>query len=195
MVSFEAVRRCGRSMAWIVFGACATVAAQAQTPAHRHGALTLEVAVEAKSILLRLDAPLHDLVGFERAPRSVAERGRITALVEQMKAADKLFLPDPAGRCRLGDVTLDSAVLGLGAAARAAASAPKEAAAPEHAELATTVRFDCDQADAARFVDLKLFDAFKGVKTVDVQVAGPRGQFARSLRRGNARLSLDASAR
>ncbi len=190
----RAVRRLRRLAVLLAGAGCAAIAL-AQTHAHTHGELSLDVAVEGRAITLQLEAPLHDLVGFERAPRSVAERGRVTALVEQLKAADKLFLPDPAGACRLGDVALDSAVLGLGPAAAAAASAPKGAPAAEHAEVALTVRFDCDRADAARFIDLKLFDAFKGVQTVKAQVAGPRGQAARSLRRGAARLSLDTAAR
>ena len=194
MVFSRAVRRLRRMTVLLAAAAC-TVAAQAQTHAPTHGELTLDVALEGRAITLQLDAPLHDLVGFERAPRSVAERGRVTALVDLLQAADKLFVPDPAAGCRLGDVALDSAVLGLGAAGAAAASAPKGTPAPEHAAVALSVRFDCERAEAARFIDLKLFDAFKGVRTVSAQVAGPRGQFARSLRRGSARLPLDAAAR
>ncbi|KQP18041.1 DUF2796 domain-containing protein [Pseudorhodoferax sp. Leaf267] len=168
----------------------AAAPAMAQGHAHSHGQLSLDVAVDAQDITVRLDAPLHDLVGFERAPRSVAERGRVTALLEQLKLADKLFVLDPAGGCKLGDVQIASAVLGLGSAPAPA----KDEAAPEHADLDMTVTFACDKAAAARFIDVKLFDAFKGVRSVDAQVATAKGQSRVSLRRAASRLPLDGSA-
>lgn len=161
--------------------------------AHTHGRIELDVAVEAKRISLRMESPLHDLVGFERAPRSVAERGRVTALAEQLRAADKLFVPDPAAGCTLADAQVESPILGLGAAAQAASAAPAAAAKPageEHADLVLTVDFDCREAEAARYIDVRLFDAFAGVRTVAAQVAGPKGQNLTLLRKAAARLSL-----
>lgn len=160
--------------------------------AHAHGRIELDVAVEPKRIDLRMESPLHDLLGFERAPRSVAERGRVTALAERLRAADTLFVPDAAGECTLAQAQVEAPVLGLGAPATAASAAPAaaEPAGESHADLVLTASFDCRQADAARYIDVRLFDAFPGVRTVAAQVAGAKGQNLTLLRKAAARLPL-----
>ncbi|CAN7720687.1 DUF2796 domain-containing protein [Pseudorhodoferax sp. LjRoot39] len=162
--------------------------AQHDHKAHAHGRIELDVAVDAQRISLRMESPLHDLLGFERAPRSVAERGRVTALIERLRAADKLFVVDAAGECQLADATVEAPVLGLGGAATAASAAAPDAEA--HADLVLTANFDCRKAAAAQHLDVRLFDAFPGVRTVAAQVAGPKGQGLTLLRKAAARLPL-----
>ncbi|MDH5541220.1 MAG: DUF2796 domain-containing protein, partial [Rhizobacter sp.] len=65
-------------------------AAAAAGKAHEHGALRLDVAVEATSVTLQLQAPLDSLVGFERAPRTEAERQRVDQALARLKAAAQL---------------------------------------------------------------------------------------------------------
>ena len=54
--------------------------------AHEHGAVNLNVAVEAGRITLQMESPLENLLGFERAPRTDAERKSATAMVARLKA-------------------------------------------------------------------------------------------------------------
>ncbi len=167
--------------------------AQHDHKAHAHGRIELDVAVDVQRISLRMESPLHDLLGFERAPRSVAERGRVTALAERLRAADKLFVVDAAGECRLADAAVEAPVLGLGVAAAAASPASAPAAEPDaetHADLVLTADFDCRNAAAAQHIDVRLFDAFPGVRTVAAQVVGPKGQSLTLLRKAAARLPL-----
>ncbi|MFT3717588.1 ZrgA family zinc uptake protein [Pseudorhodoferax sp.] len=169
------------------------LAAPALAPAHEahtHGRIELDVAVEAQRLSLRMESPLHDLLGFERAPRSVAERGRATALAERLRAADQLFVPDAAAECTLAEVGIEAPVLGLGTAAPAAsaASAAPGPAGEAHADLVLTASFDCRRT--AQHLDVRLFDAFPGVRTVAAQVAGPGGQGLTLLRKAAARLPL-----
>ena len=49
---------------------------------------------------------------------------------------------------------------------------------------------DGQEAAAAQHVDVRLFDAFPGVRTVAAQVAGPKGQSLTLLRKAAARLPL-----
>lgn len=81
------------------------------------------------------------------------------------------------------NVEITSAVLGLGVA-RTANS--KE----QHPDLAATLDFQCKDAARAAYVDVCLFEAFADIKRIDVQVAGPRGQFKRNLRRPERRVTL-----
>jgi hypothetical protein len=150
---------------------------------HEHGVARLDVAVEGQRIVLQLETPLDNLVGYEHAPRNDAERQRADAVVAQLKAADQLFTIDGAAQCKLAKVTLQSAALGLDAAA-----AP--AAADEHADLDGTYEFECRNAGRAGFVDVALFDAFPRLARIDVQAIAPKGQLRATLRRPSRRIAL-----
>jgi hypothetical protein len=157
--------------------------ALAQGQAHQHGALKLDIAVEARKLTLQMESPLDNLVGFERAPRNDAERKRVDAALAKLKAAQALFTIDPAAQCRLADVELTSAVLRLGTSQPASTN-------DEHADIDAGFEFECQDAARAAFVDVGLFDAFAGMKQIEVQVATPKGQLKRTLKRPARRVAL-----
>jgi hypothetical protein len=150
--------------------------------AHSHGVAQLDVSVEATRLTLQLDSPLDNLLGFERAPRTDAERKRTEAALAKLRAADTLFKIDPAAQCKLAKVELASAVLKLGPA-----QPPAEKS--DHADLDGSFEFDCVDATKASYVEIGLFD-FAHLKRLDVQLATPKGQAKRTLKRPNARLTL-----
>lgn len=165
-----------------VLALAAALPAAAHQHAHTHGHMTLDVAVDAKSITLTLESPLDSFLGFERAPRSAAERKQVADMVARLKAADQLFQPDAAAGCKLAKVDLASAALGLGAA--------QGDGDDGHADIAVDMVFSCAQADAARHIDVKLFAAYPRLRSIDAQVAAPQGQFKQRLKPGAARLGL-----
>jgi len=174
--------------------------ATAQQHAHTHGRLALDVAVDAQSITLQIESPLDGFLGFERAPRTDAERKRVSDMVARLNAADQLFQPDPEAGCQLSKVALSSAVLGLGDAKKEdhghdhqhshADKKGHDHAEDEHADIDVNIVFACAKAAEARFIDVKLFEAFKRIRTIDAQVASSQGQFKRTLRPNAPRLTL-----
>jgi len=157
------------------------LAALAQGHAHVHGVAKMDIAVEAKKITVNFETPLDNLVGFERAPRTDSERKRADDAVARLRAGDQMFKFDPAAGCKMARVDLTSAVLKLGQAE----AAPKDG----HAELEGVWEFDCTDATLARHVDVGLF-AFNQLKRVQVQLALPKAQLKRELKRPNQRIVL-----
>jgi len=155
------------------------LAALAQGHAHVHGVAKMDIAVEAKKITVNFETPLDNLVGFERAPRTDSERKRADDAVARLGAGDQMFKFDPAAGCKMARVDLTSAVLKLGQAE----AAPKDG----HAELEGVWEFDCTDATLARHVDVGLF-AFNQLKRVQVQLALPKAQLKRELKRPNQRI-------
>jgi ABC-type nickel/cobalt efflux system permease component RcnA len=175
-----------------------------QQHAHTHGHVELNVAVDEQSITFQIEAPLDNFLGFERAPRTDAERKRVADMVARLEAADRLLQPDPRAECRLAKVDLDSEVLGLGhgeheeeedhdhdkkgEAHGHGHDHDGEEDGEEHADIDMTIVFSCAKAAAARFVDIKLFDAFPGIRDIEAQIASPQGQFKRDLKPATPRL-------
>lgn len=172
-----------RTLAPALLLALLHTAAASAGQAHDHGHARLDIAVEGKRITMQLASPLDNLLGFERAPRTEAERKSAAALESRLREVDALFKPDPAAQCRLATVEIESAALKLG-------RAEPEAKAAEHADLDTRIEFDCADASRAAFIDVTLFDAFTRLKRIDVQVATPKGQLKRTLVAPARRVSL-----
>jgi hypothetical protein len=156
------------------------LSAQAQARAHVHGQIKLDIVIDGPTVVIEMESPLDNFVGFEHAPKTEAEKKAAADAVAQLRAADQLFKIDPAANCKLGPVNLRSTALGLG----------KAEAGPEgHADLDGSFAFNCTKATEAKFIELGLFNAFKGLRQVDAQIVTPDGQSKRSLKRPNARLS------
>ena len=151
--------------------ATSLLAASIATPAwagkaHEHGAARIDIAVEPGRLVVSLESPLDGLLGFERAPRSAAEKRAVESMVATLKAADTLFRIDPAAQCSLGPVTLTSAPLKLGDA--------KATADDGHGDLDAEFEFACKSAPA--FVEVGLFKAFPRLARLEVQTATAKGQ-------------------
>ena len=173
----------------LVVAAAAQVAQAAQP--HEHGVARLDVAVDAGRVSIELDTPLDNLLGFERAPRTDAERDKATALVARLRAADALFRIDAAAGCTLLKVDLRSAALQLGIAAASAAASPAAGpVASEHSDLNAVFEFRCKNGTRAGFVEVGLFDAFAALKRIELQVVTPKGQLKATLRKPASRVML-----
>jgi hypothetical protein len=167
------------SIALLVFGLAATATPRAAEHAHQHGVVSLNVAVEASSISLQMEAPLDSLVGFEHAPRNSAQSQAVQAMFERINSPQKLFGVDAAGECTLKSHSAESDALKQD-------GVKKADGADEHADLDVSVKFDCKRASAVRSVDLSgLLAAFPRIQRIDAQIASPAGQFKQSLRRPN----------
>jgi hypothetical protein len=154
-----------------------TGTAWAAGKAHGHDALKLDVVIEGNKLTIAMEAPLDNLLGFERAPRTDAELKAAADVLTRLRSPDKgtpLFAVDTAAQCTLGKAEVQAPVLEPGA---------KQAAKDEHADLDASYEFTCSKPDALRTLDVGLFDAYKRIQRVDVQVAGPKGQLKVTLKR------------
>jgi hypothetical protein len=161
--------------------ASAVCAGARAAPAHEHGLARLDVAVEAARVTLDLQVPLDSLLGFEHAPRNDAERRRAEAAVARLRAAGELFRIDGAAGCELAKVTLVAPALGLGGAA-----GDKEG----HADLDGRFEFACKAGARAGQIEVGLFEAFAGLRRIELQVATPKGQMKATLVRPASRVAL-----
>lgn len=170
------------SWVWLLGGVfCLCTTAGASGKAHQHGVAQLDVAVDGLRVSLELDTPLDNLIGFERAPRTDAERDKANAAIGKLRAGETLFRIDAAAGCTLDKVELRSAALQLG---------PPAPTSAEHADLNALYTFNCKAAAKAGFVEVGLFEAFAGLKRIDLQVATPKGQLKATLRRPSSRVVL-----
>ncbi len=175
------------AVAALALGMTSPVAAQ---HAHVHGTARLYLAVDQQRVNFRLESPLENLLGFERAPRTEKETAAVKSMAERLARPDALFALTAAARCTAGGVRIDAPVAGLGsksvadaqstAAGKAVPGGAKKGAKADHAELEAQFVFQCEDVAKLQGVEVRLFDAFNGLRQLDVQAVTPLGQ--KSLR-------------
>lgn len=153
---------------------CSLIAAGAQAEAaHQHGVVRLDVAVDARTLTVHLEAPLDSLLGFEHRPRNDAQRRAADALLTRMKEVPALLRPDASAQCSLTRTLIESEAL-----------SPKAGVKEEaHVDLDATYEFDCQQPEHLAGIEIGLFDAFKRIQRIEVQVASAKGQSKQTLQR------------
>ena len=161
---------------------CLGTAALAAGKAHEHGVARLDVAVDGLRVSMELDTPLDNLIGFERAPRTDAERDKANAAVAKLRLGEALFRIDAAAGCTLDKVELRSAPLQLGPVGTTTSG--------DHGDLTALYMFNCKAGAKAGFVEVGLFEAFASLKRIDLQVVTPKGQLKATLRRPTSRVVL-----
>lgn len=158
----------------------ALLAFAAQAAPHQHGVIALDVALDGTALVVELNAPLDSLVGYERAPRTEAERHAAAEALQRLRDPAQLFTPDAGAQCNAAAPQVDAGLLAPGA----------KPAAGEHADLQASYRWTCNQPAQLRSIALPIFDAFKRIQRIDVQVVGPQGQRKATLRRTSPALKL-----
>lgn len=148
--------------------------------AHVHGVATLQIAVDGKTLQLNLESPLHSLLGFEHAPRTEKQKAAVMEMENQLRQAGRLFRPTAAAGCSLKSVKLDSLVL--------ASDQSPEHGVHDHADLDGEFIFECAHPNELRDIEVKIFDAFPGLKSLKTEAATPRGQRAATLTAAKRRI-------
>jgi hypothetical protein len=158
-----------------------TALAQPAGHAHVHGAATLKVALDGGTVALELEAPMESLVGFERAPRTAAERAAVAAVKARFADPASLFRLDAAARCTVASSDVRSPLF--------------EAAPPPgaHADLEASIAFSCADPAKLTALDVRLFEGASALARIRVETVGTGGAARRELRRGATTVPLRAA--
>ncbi|MEI8267250.1 MAG: DUF2796 domain-containing protein [Betaproteobacteria bacterium] len=157
--------------------------------AHEHGVVRLDVSIEGPQVTIDMTAALDNWLGFERTPRTDAERKAAAEVLARLRNPSQgaaLFALSPQAQCQLAQAEVSAPVLEPAAKPAAPAAVPPPPAAKggaEHADLEASYRFQCAQPALLNTLDLGLFDTYKRIQRIEVQVAGPKGQSKVTLRR------------
>jgi Protein of unknown function (DUF2796) len=150
--------------------------------AHTHGQARLDIAQEGRALVLNLTLPLDTAVGFERAPRTAAERQRAEQALTRLRLREGGFQPDVAAMCQAREPQLTAGPL--------AAPVSAQQAHDDHADIEVRYHFDCAQPERLQTLTTDVFNAWARLQGVEVQVVTPRGQWRQSLRRPERSIRL-----
>ncbi|END0096643.1 TPA: DUF2796 domain-containing protein [Pseudomonas aeruginosa] len=164
---------------------------------HEHGVAQLNVALDGKTLELELDSPAMNLVGFEHAASTDADKAAVAKARAQLEKPLELFaLPVTAG-CSVASQELRSPLFGD----KAPAHAHKEKAGHEHehehehenghADIHGHYQLSCEKPELLKLLTLaEFFKRFPATQKIQVQLIGPDGQKGADLAPASAELKL-----
>ena len=139
---------------------------------------SLDAALDGKTLALELQSPAMNLVGFEHAATSDADKAKVAAARALLEQPLALFnLPKAAG-CVVENQELESPLF---------ADTPdadddhdkdaKDEHHHDHSEIHAHYQFTCAAPGALKNLDLaNIFNTFPATQKIQVQLIGPSGQ-------------------
>lgn len=155
--------------------------------AHEHGVARLNAALDGNTLELELESPAMNLVGFEHAASSNADKAKVAAVRNELESPLVLFGLPQAASCKVASQELESPLFGVDEHHDEHAKGHDH----KHSEVHAHYRFECATPDALKSLDLAgLFKRFPATLKIQVQLIGPNGQQGAELSQSNATLSF-----
>jgi hypothetical protein len=144
--------------------------------AHEHGVGRLNAALDGQTLQLELESPAMNLVGFEHAATSDADKAKVAAARAQLEKPLALFnLPKAAG-CVVASQELESPLFGDKPDADDDEDT-KDEHHHDHSEIHAHYHFTCATPGALKTLDLaNIFNTFPATQKIQLQLIGPSGQ-------------------
>jgi hypothetical protein len=145
---------------------------------HHHGAASLHVSLDGRALHIALEGPSDNLLGFEHAPRTEAQRKTVARAEQQLKQSAQLFGIPSAAECQARPPRVEMKL-------------PAAGSSETHSEIETEWRWECGKPDALTHLDVSgLFKAFSRLKQLKVQIVTAHGQKTAVLTPSAARLKV-----
>lgn len=183
-----------------------------QMDAHVHGTGAVQIAIDGPTIAMEITVPGADIVGFEHAPGSDAERASIDAALAKFGDAFTLFTLQGDAGCSAVTRAVHAWGYGLDDGHDDAAHAHDDhghddhghddhaadadhddhdhGAGDAHAEFHAVYEMTCTDTAAITAIAFPYFDLFENARALDVQIVSGSGAMAAEVPRAAPVLSL-----
>ncbi len=146
--------------------------------AHEHGVTQLNIVLDGQALELQLESPAMNLVGFEHAANSAADKAKVAAVRDQLQQPLSLFSLS-AGECSVSEQTLESPLFAESEQGHDHDHDHdhEKNHDSEHSDIQAHYTFNCQKPDDLQQLDLReLFKRFPATAKIQVQLIGPNGQ-------------------
>ena len=185
--------------------------------AHVHGDAALSVVLEGGALVVELETPLYNLLGFETAPQTADAREAVAAAERALGAPGELFAFDAEAGCVADPVAAEAhRLFGAGAAGQHEGAAHEDDHNDDghhgdghhdpdhqddddhdhtdgdatHSDLRIRYGFTCERPGALTRVEATLFEDFPRMTSLDGVFLGPDAQASFSLTPARPRARL-----
>lgn len=167
---------------------------------HEHGVARLNAVLDGSSLALELESPAMNIVGFEHAANSDADKTTLAAARATLQKPLWLFNLPAAAKCNVADQGVESALFTDQPVSELEGDdddddhADKPGATEaehHHADIDAHYTLTCSNPGALKSLDLtRFFSTFPATRKIQAQLIGPNGQQGADVLPDDAHLSL-----
>lgn len=151
-----------------------------QHAAHEHGHVTINVALEAGTLVVEWSAPAQQVLGFEHAPRTARERAAADAASQWIRRASHAVGLPPSAGCRVQSVEYTPPALTHDARDHGA----------EHADYRARYRYGCAAPASLMWFEPWLLRPLIALEHAEINVISPGVQRQVEARDATERIAL-----
>lgn len=148
------------------------------TDAHVHGVGELDVVSEGNGVSVSLFSPLNNVLGFERTPKTSAEKEKATKAVSLLKAGSIVAF-NPEAKCTRVDAVLTSDV--LNPHSHGPDDKPQQHSDSDHSDILMRWEFQCENPRQLQTLTVRVFSLFPLFNELQAQVVMPGRQMGTTL--------------
>ena len=192
------------------------VSAQGSLDAHVHGEAELNIVFEGRELLMELESPSFNLVGFEHEPKSLDQHKLVENTIESLKDFRLIASISPEADCKLIDASISTTMKGLGDGRQEHhedehhedehhedehhedehhedehhEDEHQHSAKEIHSEFSATYSLRCDKPENLKSIQLEIFSTFELMEEIVVQMIIQGKQGFAELNPDNPNLKL-----
>lgn len=149
-----------------------SLASERGLSSHEHGVSKLQIAQEGSKLVMELEAPGDDLVGFEHEPKNDAQKKAVKDALAVLNDPAKLFAVSADAGCTVSDVDAEFETEG------------------DHAGFHVKWSMTCENVGKAAAMNIGFFEAFPKAEEIEVEAIGGKGQTAKEVEPDKTALDL-----
>lgn len=174
-------------------------AGHTQLGAHEHGHGKLNIAIAAKTVAIELEIPAADIIGFEHAAKTDAQKATLADGKAKLGDPLKLFVFDAAANCTLtsAEVEAEGAIAGDDHGhdhGHDHDHDKADAGEESHSEFHATYEVTCADPDQLTAIEFAFFKTFTNSEELDVSLIGDKGTKTFEASAENVTLSLGGAS-
>ncbi len=156
--------------------------------AHVHGSGTLSLVALDDQLMIEMEIPGFDIVGFEHQPSTDDQKEQIKAAIEFLSKSDlNIKLPEEA-LCKADD--MGSVETDLDTNHHTDHDEHHDEHHGSHAEFHIVYNYRCEAMNELAYVEILSFEQFSNMEKLNAQAATEMGQFSATIAPGSKRFNL-----
>lgn len=152
-----------------------------QRAPHEHGKVTINAALDGNELVIELDSPAVNVVGFEHEPRTDDERAAVQAAATLLHNGRGLFGMPREARCQFEKTDLKAPRWEQGG---------EQDGHEHHADYEARFSYRCWSPGQLKWLQPVLLDKLRNVTEARVNLATANGQHSEVVTNGQARVAL-----
>lgn len=158
--------------------------------AHHHGSGKMNLAIEKNNMVIEMEIPAHDIIGFEHEAKTKKQKKKLKSAISTLKNSDSILMIASSVGCQISKPANIKVDLEEEHDHGHSHESDHKKEEEKHAEFHITYAFKCNKMATIKQIEVLAFKEFSKMKKIKAQAVTPKGQFSQELTPTSTTLKL-----